>query len=178
VRATGRTGIVLDVDSSESPTYGGQEGSAYNGHFGCTCYHPLIVVNQFGDLERCSLRPDNAHCAKGWRDVLEPVIVRYPSRGLVPYFRGDAASAKPEFYELLEAEGIDYAIRLPANPVLQERIAHLLTRPAGHALKVDRARRKPRTDPRCGLTSLTPTVAPPLASLPVDEQPFEEHRRT
>jgi len=29
------------MDSSESPTYGEQEGSAYNGHFGCTCYHPL-----------------------------------------------------------------------------------------------------------------------------------------
>ena len=29
--------IVLDLDSSESPTYGDQEGSAYNGHFGCIC---------------------------------------------------------------------------------------------------------------------------------------------
>src|SRR5712671_2669008 len=35
--------IVLDMDSSESPTYGVQESSAYNGHFGCTCYHPLFV---------------------------------------------------------------------------------------------------------------------------------------
>jgi hypothetical protein len=35
--------IVLDMDSSESPTYGEQEGSAYNGHFGSTCYHPLFV---------------------------------------------------------------------------------------------------------------------------------------
>jgi hypothetical protein len=30
--------IVLDMDSSESTTYGEQEGGAYNGHFGCTCY--------------------------------------------------------------------------------------------------------------------------------------------
>jgi len=37
--------IVLDMDSSESPTCGEQEGSAYNGHFGCTCYHPLFVFN-------------------------------------------------------------------------------------------------------------------------------------
>jgi glutathione S-transferase len=42
--------IVLDRDSSESPTYGEQEGSAYNGHFGCTCYHPLFMFNQFGDV--------------------------------------------------------------------------------------------------------------------------------
>ena len=34
--------IILDLDSSESPTHGDQEGSAYNGHFGCTCYHPLL----------------------------------------------------------------------------------------------------------------------------------------
>ena len=45
--------IVLDMDSSLSPTHGEQEGTAYNGHFGCTCYHPLFVFNQFGDLERC-----------------------------------------------------------------------------------------------------------------------------
>src|ERR1700737_1734764 len=43
--------IVLGMDSSDSPTYGEQEGSAYNGHFGCTCYHPLFVFNQLGDLE-------------------------------------------------------------------------------------------------------------------------------
>lgn len=44
--------IVLDMDSSVSPTYGEQEGTAYNGHFGCTCYHPMFVFNQHGDLER------------------------------------------------------------------------------------------------------------------------------
>ncbi len=49
--------IILDMDSSVSPTHGDQEGSAYNGHFGCTCYHPLFLFNQFGDLERCGLRP-------------------------------------------------------------------------------------------------------------------------
>jgi hypothetical protein len=69
--------IVLDMDSSESPTYGEQEGSAYNGHFGCTCYHPLFVFNQFGDLVRCALRSGNVHGAAGWRDVLEPLVVRY-----------------------------------------------------------------------------------------------------
>jgi hypothetical protein len=37
----------------------------------------------------------------------------------------------PEVYEFLETERIKYAIRLPANKVLQERIAYLLTRPVG-----------------------------------------------
>ena len=99
-------GIILDMDSSESPTHGQQEGSAWNGHFGCTCYHPLFVFNQFGDLERCALRSGNAHSAEGWREVLELVIARYRERRLPLGFRGDAAFAKPELYELLEAEGI------------------------------------------------------------------------
>jgi hypothetical protein len=128
-------GIILDMDSSESPTFGQQEGSAWNGHFRCTCYHPLFVFNQFGDLERCALRPGNVHSAEGWSVVLKPVITRYRGRGLALYFRGDAAFAKPELYELLEAEGMGYAIRLPANSVLQERIAHLLTRPVGRPPK-------------------------------------------
>src|SRR6266852_7412866 len=123
--------IVLDMDSSESPTYGEQEGSAYNGHFGCNCYHPLFVFNQLGDVERCALRSGNVHSADGWHAVLEPVIARY--RGTVKrlYFRGDAAFANPEIYEFLEAEGIGFSIRLPANRVLQDRIGYLLKRPVG-----------------------------------------------
>ena len=123
--------IVLDMDSSVSPTYGDQEGSAYNGHFGCTCFHPLFVFNQFGDLERCALRPGNVHSAHGWQDVLEPVVARYRNKPLRRYFRGDAAFAIPEVYEFLEAESFSYAIRLPANKVLQGSIAHLLKRPVG-----------------------------------------------
>jgi hypothetical protein len=46
--------IVLDIDSSASPTYGKQKGTVYDGHFGCTCYHSLFVFNQFGALERCA----------------------------------------------------------------------------------------------------------------------------
>ena len=56
---------VLDMDSSESPTYGEQEGSAHNRHFGRTCYHPRFVFNQLGDVERCGLRPGNVHSADG-----------------------------------------------------------------------------------------------------------------
>ncbi len=123
--------VILDMDSSKSPTYGEQEGSAYNGHFACTCYHPLYVFNQFGDVERCVLRPGNVHSADGWRAVLEPVIARYRGIAKHLYFRGDAAFANPEVYELLEAEGASYTIRLPANQILQDRIGYLLKRPVG-----------------------------------------------
>ena len=50
--------------------------SAYNGHFGCMCYHPPFVFNQLGDLERYALQPGNVHSADGWRGVPEPVVSR------------------------------------------------------------------------------------------------------
>ncbi len=95
------------------------------------CYHPLFLFNQFGDLERCALRPGNVHSADDWKSVLDPVVVRYRSKVSRIYFRADAGFANSDVYEYLEAERIKYAIRLPANRVLQERIGYLLKRPVG-----------------------------------------------
>jgi hypothetical protein len=80
--------IVLDMDSSESPTYGEQEGSAYNGHFGCNCSCSISSAMWSGVL-----------CARGTSAaptigaVLEPVIARYRGTAKHRYFRGDAAFA-------------------------------------------------------------------------------------
>src|SRR3954465_5289569 len=105
--------------------------NAHNGHFGCTCYHPLFVFNQFGDLERVMLRRGNKHSAKYWRRVLLPVIARYRDQKIPKFFRGDAAFASPKLFRLLEKEGYWYAIRLKANAVLERHIAHLMKRPVG-----------------------------------------------
>ena len=67
--------------------------------------------------------------------MLEPVVGRYRGKISRLHFRADAAFADPEVYEFLEAEGIRYAIRLPANSVLQERIGYLLKRPVGRLLR-------------------------------------------
>jgi hypothetical protein len=75
------TKLILDMDSSVSKTYGHQEGTAYNGYFACTCYHPLFLFNQFGDLEWVLLRRGNHASAKFWRRVLLPVIERYRASG-------------------------------------------------------------------------------------------------
>ena len=123
------------MDSSVSPTHGAQQGTAWNGHFGCMCYHPLFVFNQFGHLERCALRPGNVHSADDWEAVLKPVIARYAQHDLKRFFRGDAAFAIPKLYETLEASGYHYAIRLRTNRVLQGTIAHLLKRPVGRPPK-------------------------------------------
>ena len=56
-------------------------------------------------------------------------MIRYRGKVSRIYFRGDAGFANPDVYEYLEAERIKYAIRIPTNRVLQERIGYLLTRP-------------------------------------------------
>ena len=68
---------------------------------------------------RCG--PGNVHSADGWRARAGAGVARYRERDLRRYFRGDAAFANPEIYEFLEAEGYGYAIRLPANRLLQEQ---------------------------------------------------------
>jgi DDE family transposase len=123
--------VILDIDSSESPVYGEQEGAAYNGHFACVCYHPLFCFNQFGDCEGAMLRPGNVHSAHGWQEVLEPMVAHYAGRGVRLYFRADAAFASPEIYEYLEEHSCFYAIRLPSNAVLEKAIEPLLKRPVG-----------------------------------------------
>ena len=123
--------IILDMDSSDSPTYGQQEGAVYNGHFGYICYHPLFVFNQFGDIERAFLRNGNVHSADNWLSVLEPIVSRYRDFNIARFFRGDAAFANPNIYRYLEAEGYFYAIRLIGNPILHNKIEHLLARPVG-----------------------------------------------
>jgi hypothetical protein len=96
------------------------ENSVWNGHCACTCYRPLFVFNQFGDLERCALRPGNVHSADDWGDVLKPVVVRCQDKVLRIYLRADAAFAMPGVYEYLEAERIKYAISIPI-PLLASR---------------------------------------------------------
>ncbi len=129
--APGTRRVTLDIDSSESPVHGAQEQSAYNGHFESVCYHPLFVFNQHGDCLAATLRPGNVHSADGWEEVLLPVIDRYQARKQTVVVRADAAFALPALYEALERRDVAYAIRLPANQVLERTIEDLLTRPRG-----------------------------------------------
>src|ERR1039457_4310953 len=92
--------VVLDMDSTEIPVYGQQEDSACNGE---------------GDGGAANLRPGNVHSADDWEELLVPEIERQQKLGKEVVFRADAAFAKPEIYEALEARGVTYAIRIPAN---------------------------------------------------------------
>ena len=98
--------IVLDMDSSESPVHGAQEGSAYNGHFESVCYHPLFLFTEHGGCVAATLRPGNVHSADDWADLLVPEIDRQQAEGTRVAFRADAAFAKPEIYEALEQRDV------------------------------------------------------------------------
>ena len=123
--------VVLDMDSSESPVHGQQEGSAYNGHFETVCYHPLFLFNDDGDCLAAKLRPGNVSSADDWDELLVPEIERQQAQGKLVAFRADAAFARPAIYEALEARGVQYAIRIPANKSLEREIEDILFRPAG-----------------------------------------------
>jgi len=123
--------VVLDMDSTEIPVHGQQENSAYNGHFESTCYYPLMLFNREGDCLAAKLRPGNVHSGDDWEELLLPKIARQQKLGKDVVFRADAAFAKPEIYEALEARDVKYAIRIPANDSLERDIAELLTRPVG-----------------------------------------------
>ena len=123
--------IVLDMDSSESPVHGEQEGSAYNGHFATVCYHPLFLFNEHGDCLAAMLRPGNVPSAEDWDDLLLPELDRQQAEGKRVAFRADAAFARPAIYDALEQRGVDYAIRMPANKGLELEIEDILFRPPG-----------------------------------------------
>ena len=119
------------MDSSESPVHGQQEGSAYNGHFESVCYHPLFLFNDHGDCLAAKLRPGNVSSADDWEELLVPEIDRQQAEGQRVAFRADAAFARPAIYEALEARGVGYAIRIPANKNLELAIEDLLFRSPG-----------------------------------------------
>jgi hypothetical protein len=119
--------VVLDMDSSESPVHGQQEGSAYNGHFETVCYHPLFLFNDHGDCLAAKLRPGNVSSANDWEELLVPEIDRQRAIGLRVAFRANAAFARPAIYQALEARGVGYAIRIPANKNLELEIEDILS---------------------------------------------------
>lgn len=127
--------LIIDLDSTEDPAHGKQEGVAYNGHFAKNCFHPLFAFTSEGDCLGAKLRPGNVHSAHGVLEFLKPIVERYRAWFKLFWFRGDAAFAKPEIYEYCEEQRLTYFIRLPANDNLDKLVAPHLNRPVGRPPK-------------------------------------------
>lgn len=121
--------VLLDLDSTDDPTHGEQEGSAYHGYYGQHMYHPLLVFDgTTNQLLSARLRPGNAHAS--W-DAVEEVarIVRAMRQrwpGVTIDLRADGGFAVPALYDFCEAARIDYAIGLIPNNRLEDLAAPLL----------------------------------------------------
>lgn len=132
VRERGKDGaperVLLDLDSTDDPTHGDQEGSRYHGYYGRHMYHPLLVFDgESGQLITAVLRPGNSHAGRGAVAVLKRLVGRLREAwpAVEMEVRADAGFALPAIYEWCEREEIGYTVGLVPNPRL-ERIAEPL----------------------------------------------------
>jgi hypothetical protein len=125
--------ILIDVDSTDDPTHGHQEGTAYHGYYGQHMYHPLLLFDGATDqLITAVLRPGNVHASQGVVAVLKRVVramrARWP--GVAIEVRIDAGGAVPAIYDFCERETIGYTIGLVPNRRLEALAAPLLAEAA------------------------------------------------
>jgi hypothetical protein len=69
--------LIIDLDSTEDPAYGKQEGVANNGHFAKSCFHPIFCFTSEGDCLAARLRPGNVHSADCTLAFIKPLVERY-----------------------------------------------------------------------------------------------------
>ena len=133
VRERGRPGVparlVLDLDGTDDPAHGEQEGVRYHGYYRQHMYHPLLVFDgDTGHLITAVLRPGNVHGSRFvvlvLRRLLRKLRAAWPD---VPIeVRADSGFAVPRLFAWCEANGVGYTIGLIPNPVLERRAAPLL----------------------------------------------------
>ena len=121
--------VLLDLDATDDPTHGEQEGSYYHGYYRTHMYHPLVVFDgETGHLIAAVLREGNTHASNSSVSVLKRVVTglkrRWPEVEIE--LRADAGFAVPALYDYCEGEGITYTIALITNPRLKEMAGELL----------------------------------------------------
>lgn len=116
--------ILLDLDSTDDPTYGAQQLSFFNGAYNQHMYHPMLIFERHsGCLLAARLRPGNASSHARIVPMLLRLVPRLEAAfpGVKIKLRGDAGFAFPLLYEFCEFFRIEYAIGIPANCVFQQR---------------------------------------------------------
>ena len=125
------THVVLDLDGTDDPTHGDQEGSAYHGYYRQHMYHPLLVFDgETGQFITAILRPGTAHAGHGALAILKRLIARLRARWpqVTIELRADAGFAKPEIYAWCEQQRIAYTIGLVTNARLEALAAPLVAK--------------------------------------------------
>ncbi len=123
------TRILLDLDSTDDPTHGTQEGTRYHGYYRQHMYHPLLIFDGDTDqLVTAILRPGNAHAGAGIVAILKRIVrlLRATWPGVRIAIRADAGFALPALYDYCEREAIELTIALLYNTRLAAQAAGLL----------------------------------------------------
>jgi hypothetical protein len=121
--------IVLDVDGTDDPAHGQQEGVAYHGFYQQHMYHPLLVFDgTTGQLLTAVLRPGNVHGSRFLVLVLRRLVrrLRQVWPAVTIEVRADSGCATPRLYAWCEASGVTDTLGLIPNPRLEALAAPLL----------------------------------------------------
>jgi hypothetical protein len=115
--------IVLDLDATDDPIHGHQEGRFFHGYYDCHCYLPLYVF--CGDhLLAAKLRRSNIDASAGAVEeiarIVERIRARWPRVRIL--LRADSGFAREELMTWAEANRVDYVFGLARNRRLAERI--------------------------------------------------------
>lgn len=119
--------IVLDLDATDDPVHGSQEGRFFHGYYGNYCYLPLYVFA--GEFLLCArLRPANIDAGAGSLDEVMRIVWRIRSKwGHVPILlRGDSGFCRESLMAWCEENGVDYVFGLAKNARLIRRIGRAL----------------------------------------------------
>jgi len=121
--------IVLDLDATDDPLHGNQEGRFFHGYFGNYCYLPLYLFA--GEFLLCArLRPSNIDASAGAKEELDRIVgrirARWPHVSIV--IRGDSGFCRDEIMTFCENNGVDYVLGLAKNARLVRAIGGELHR--------------------------------------------------
>ena len=121
--------IVLDVDATDDPLHGRQEGRFFHGYYRTYCYLPLyIFCGQ--QLLGARLRTADRDAADGTVEELERIVGRIRKRwpGVEIWLRGDSGFCRDELLAWCEAQGVEYVLGIAQNPRLKRSLAPELER--------------------------------------------------
>ena len=121
--------IVLDLDATDDPLHGHQEGRFFHGYYGCYCYLPLYVFCG-RHLLAAKLRRSNIDASAGAREEIERIVGQIRARwpGVRILLRADSGFARETLMSWCEANRVDYVFGLARNARLEGAIATELAR--------------------------------------------------
>ena len=128
--------IILDVDATDDPLHGQQEGRFFHGYYRGYCYLPLYIF--CGDfLLAAKLRPANIDASHGTVEELERIVTQiresWPHTRIV--LRADAGFARDALLDWCETHGVYYIVGLAKNPRLNKKIGSQMERARRQHLK-------------------------------------------